>query len=62
MIFGKKSDLKKHLSVNRPTWSHKVIAHGSNEQNSEMERHEESPPEREPPPKAERSESIQLRY
>jgi hypothetical protein len=62
MIFGKKSDLKTHLSVKRPTWSHKVIAHSALEQNSEMERREEPPPERNPPPRNERSESIRPRY
>jgi hypothetical protein len=62
MIFGKKSDLKSHLSVKRPTWSHKVVAHSAHEQNLEMERQEKSPPERDLPPKAERSEPTQPRY
>jgi hypothetical protein len=62
MLFGKKSDLKNHLSAKRPTWSHKVTGHSTHEQNLEMERLEESPPERDPAPKAERSEPIQPRY
>jgi hypothetical protein len=62
MIFGKKSDLKNHLSVKKPTWSHKVMARSAHEQNLEMEGGEESPPERDPPPKAERSEPMQARY
>ena len=62
MIFGKKSDLKNHLSVKKPTWSHKVMAHGPHEQNLEMERQEESPPERDRPLKVERPEPIQPRY
>jgi hypothetical protein len=36
MIFGKKSDLKNHLSVKKPTWTHKVMAHSPHEQSSEM--------------------------
>jgi hypothetical protein len=62
MIFGKKSDLKNHLSGKRPTWSHKVMAHGAHEENLEMERREESPPEKDPSPNAERPEPIQPRY
>lgn len=62
MIFGKKSDLKSHLSVKRPSWAHKVVVHSPLEHNPEMERREESPPDRDPPPKAERSEPIQPRY
>jgi hypothetical protein len=62
MIFGKKSDLKNHLSAKRPTWSHKVVAHSAHELNMEMELQEESPPKRDPPPNAERSEQIQPRY
>jgi hypothetical protein len=62
MIFGKKSDLKNHLSVKKPTWSHKVIARSAHEQNLEIEGREEPPPERDPPPKAERWEPIPPRY
>jgi hypothetical protein len=62
MIFGKKSDLKNHLSVKRPTWAHKVTGHSSHEQNLDMERQEEPPPERDPSLKTERSEPIQPRY
>lgn len=62
MIFGKKSDLKKHLSVKRPTWTHKVMVHSPLEHNQEMERREESPPDRDPPPGYERTEPIQTRY
>jgi hypothetical protein len=62
MIFGKKSDLKNHLSAKKPTWAHKVMAHSAHEQSLEMARQEESPPERDPPPKAERSEPIEPRY
>jgi hypothetical protein len=62
MIFGKKSDLKNHLSVKRPTWSHKVTARGAHEEDLEMERQEESPPKMDAPPKAERSEPIPIRY
>jgi hypothetical protein len=62
MIFGKKSDLKTHLSVKRPSWSHKVMVHSGHEQTLEMERREESPPDREPPRNAERPEPIQPRY
>src|ERR1700733_9391242 len=61
MIFGKKSDLKNHLSVKKSTWAHKVVARSPHEQNSEMERERESPPERDLPPKAER-EPMQPRY
>jgi hypothetical protein len=62
MIFGKKSDLKNHLSAKRPTFSHKVMARGAHEQNMEMERQEKSPPQRDPSPKTEVSEPIQPRY
>jgi hypothetical protein len=62
MIFGKKSDLKNHLSLKKPTWAHKVVAHSVHEQNLEMERQEESLQERDPPLKAERSEPIRPRY
>jgi hypothetical protein len=62
MIFGKKSDLKNHLSVKKPTWSHKVMARSAHEQNLEMEPQEESPPQSDPPREAERSEPIQPRY
>jgi hypothetical protein len=49
MIFGKKSDLKSHLSMKRPSWTHKVVAHNAaHEENPEMERQEASPQEREP--------------
>jgi hypothetical protein len=61
MLSGKKSDLKNHLSTKHPTWSHKIMVHGAHEQNSEMGRHDESPPER-VPPKIERLEPIQPRY
>jgi hypothetical protein len=62
MIFGKKSDLKKHLSVKRPTWAHKVVAHSPLEHNLDMERREESPPERDPPPRMDRPEGIRSQY
>ena len=70
MIFGNKSDLKKHLSVKRPTWAHKVVAHSALEhtmednleRNQEMERREESPADRDPPPHTDRPESMQSRY
>jgi len=70
MIFGNKSDLKKHLSVKRPTWAHKVVAHSplehnlerNLERNQEMERREESPADRDPPPITDRPESMQSRY
>lgn len=61
MIFGKKSDLKNHLSVKKPTWTHKVMMHNPQEQSSDMARKEESPSERDPPLKAEQSESIESR-
>jgi hypothetical protein len=62
MILGNKSDLKKHLSVKRPTWAHKVMAHSPLEHNLEMELREESLPDRDPPSKNERSEPMQSRY
>jgi hypothetical protein len=62
MIFGKKSDLKKHLSVKRPTWVHKVVAHSPLEHNLEMERGEESPPDRDPPPRMDRPEGVRSQY
>ena len=67
MIFGKKSDLKTHLSVKRPTWTHKVVAHNPLEQNlelesQEMENRQQSPPDQEPPPKSMRSEPMQTQY
>jgi len=67
MIFGKKSDLKTHLSTKRPTWTHKVVAHSPLEENLEMERLEmknqdQSRPDRDPPPGSERLEPIQPRY
>ena len=74
MIFGNKSDLKKHLSVKRPTWAHKVVAHSplehnlehnlerNLERNQEMERREESPANRDAPPHTDRPESMQSRY
>jgi hypothetical protein len=62
MLFGKKSDLKNHLSAKRPTFSHKVMAHGAHEQNVETERKEQSLPEKDSPPKTEASERIQPRY
>jgi hypothetical protein len=61
MIFGKKSDLKNHLSVKKPTWTHKVMVHSPHEQSSEMTRNEDLPSERDPPLKAEQSESIESR-
>jgi hypothetical protein len=61
MIFGKKSDLKSHLAVKRPTWSHKVTAHSAHEKNLEMEPREQSPPERDTPHRVERPELIQPR-
>jgi len=62
MIFGHKSPIKNHLSSKHPTFTHKVMARNPHEQNLEMERQEESPPERNPPPRAERSEPIPIRY
>lgn len=62
MILGNKSDLKKHLSVKRPTWAHKVLVHSPLEHSPEMERREESPPDRDTPPKTEWPEPIQPRY
>ena len=62
MIFGKKSELKSHLSVKRPTWTHKVVAHNPLEHKMELERREELPPERDPPPGSERREHSQFRY
>jgi hypothetical protein len=62
MIFGKKSDLKNHLSTKKPTWAHKVVAHSTLEQNPAIDRHEDSPPERNPTSEADRSEPIQPRY
>jgi hypothetical protein len=62
MILGNKSDLKKHLSVKRPTWAHKVVVHSPLEHNQEMERREESFPDRDAPLKTERSEPMQSRY
>ena len=62
MIFGKKSDLKSHLSVKKPTWSHKVVAHSALEPNLATDPREESLPERDPQPKTERSEPDQPRY
>jgi hypothetical protein len=61
MIFGKNSDLKNHLSAKKPTWTHKVMVRSPHEQSSEMARKEESPSERDPPLRAERSESIESR-
>ncbi len=62
MIFGKKPDLKNHLSVKRPTWAHKVVARGPHEQNSATEPQGEPTPENERTPKVERPESDQTRY
>jgi hypothetical protein len=62
MIFGRKSDLKSHLSLKRPTWSHKVTAQTIHEQNLETKRQEASPLERDPSFKAEPSEPIQPRF
>jgi hypothetical protein len=62
MIFGKKSDLKSHLSMKRPSWTHKVVAHSALEPNQEMDRQEASPPQREPPPNADRPEPMRSRY
>jgi hypothetical protein len=62
MIFGKKSDLKTHLSAKRPTWSHKVVVHNPLEHKMEMDRRDELPPERDPPPGIERVEHNQFRY
>jgi hypothetical protein len=62
MLLGKKSALKNHLSVKKQTWAHKVIAHGPHEQNMETERYEESRPDRDPLPTAERSEFTPIRY
>ena len=61
MIFGKKSDLKSHLSVKRPTWAHKVVVHGEHEINPQTEPQEESPLERDSATIAQRSEPIQPR-
>jgi hypothetical protein len=61
MIFGKKSDLKKHLSVKRQTWAHKVVAHSPLEHSLETELREEPPPDRDPAPKTERPEPVRTR-
>jgi hypothetical protein len=61
MIFGKKSDLKNHLSMKKPSWSHHVVARNPLEQDLEMKSHEESAPENESPSRAERSEPMQSR-
>jgi len=61
MILGNKSDLKKHLSVKRPTWAHKVVVHSQLEHSQEMERREESLPDRDSPPKVDRPEPMQSR-
>jgi hypothetical protein len=62
MIFGKKSDLKSHLSTKKPTWAHKVVVHNAHEQHPTMERHEESPPQKNPELDEEQSEPIRSRY
>jgi hypothetical protein len=59
MILGNKSDLKKHLSVKRPTWAHKVVTHSPLEHNMGMERREESTPDRDTAPRADRSEPME---
>jgi hypothetical protein len=62
MIFGKKSDLKNHLSLKKSTWSHKMVVRSPHEQNFDTERQEAPPPERDPPPKSERWEPIEPRH
>jgi len=62
MILGNKSDLKKHLSVKRPTWAHKVVVHSPLEHTLEMGRREESPPDRDPPPGNDRTEPMQSQH
>jgi hypothetical protein len=58
MLFGKKSDLKNHLSAKHPTWAHKVVARPAHEQALEADVQERSLPERDPPPKVERPEFV----
>ena len=62
MIFGKKSDLKSHLSMKRPSWTHKVVAHNALEPNQKTDTQQASAPEREPPPNPDRQQPTQPRY
>jgi len=62
MIFGKKSDLKNHLSMKKPSWTHHVVARNPHEEILESQRQEESAPTASSTPKAEGSEPIQPRY
>lgn len=62
MLFGKKSDLKNHLSMKKPSWTHHVVAQGAHEQNLEMERQQEPPQDRGTRPDADRPEPGQTRY
>jgi len=60
MIFGKKSDLKNHLSAKHPTVSHKVMARASHDHTFETNIQRESLPERDVPPKAVEREGVRL--
>jgi hypothetical protein len=51
MLFGKKSDLKNHLSSKHPTWAHKVVAKPTHNQAFERDMQRKLLPERDPPPK-----------
>jgi hypothetical protein len=61
MIFGKKSDLKNHLSLKHPTFTQKVIVRAAHEQTTEMETEREMSPDRDTAPRAERSEATPFR-
>jgi hypothetical protein len=61
MIFGKKSDLKNHLSLKHPTFTHKVIARVGHDQTSETDTEKETSPARDPAPRVEGSEANPLR-
>ena len=61
MLSGKKSDLKKHLSLKKPSWTHHVVAQNTHEQSLEMDRQQEPRRDRETAPDAERAERIETR-
>jgi hypothetical protein len=61
MIFGKKSDLKNHLTTKKQTWSHKVVTKGALDQSFQTDLQKRTSPDRDPPPKFEQSEPIQIR-
>jgi hypothetical protein len=60
MLSGKKSDLKRHLSAKHPTFTHKVMARGAKEQIAAPTPQENSPPERDLPPKSEGREVLRF--